>query len=480
MDSRPDRLPPYAAPLAIALTALGWWFATSLQPLWWAAWLAPLPVLAYALRASGRGSALATLLAYAIGGANMWHYLHDVVRLPLPVVLAAIAVPALSMVPAVLLFRALALRGRLFGALWSLPLAATGLAWAMAALSPHGTYGHIAYSQMDALPVLQVAAITGLWGVGFLVWLLPATLALAGARGLAARQRGVVLAAGFAVIGLALAWGTWRLHDDQTGTRLRVGLLNIGEMKDAEADLDQPRGARMLAAYLAEMDKLAAAGAQVIVAPESALLLRSQAIAPLQALATRRGVRILIGAEDHSDPRRKRNAALVFEPGTSTPATYYKRHLIPGFEDRYAPGDTHTMLAGTPRIGVAICKDLDFTATGRAYGQRAAQLLLVPAWDFDDDAWLHGRMAVMRGVEGGFAMARSARGGHLTLSDDRGRVVAQASSVGTGAPVSLLGELRLRDTRTLYTFLGDAFGWLSLLAAIALALGLFRKRRPVA
>src|SRR5690606_20289918 len=175
MDSKPDRLPRFAAPVAVALTALGWWFGTSLQPLWWAAWLAPLPLLAYALRARTGPVALATFASFAIGGANAWHYLHDVVRIPLPAALAAILAPALLMVPAVLLFRALARRGRTLAATLSLPLATTGLSWLGAVLSPHGTYGHLAYSQMDALPVIQVAAIAGLWGVGFLAWL-PASL----------------------------------------------------------------------------------------------------------------------------------------------------------------------------------------------------------------------------------------------------------------------------------------------------------------
>jgi hypothetical protein len=33
-------------------------------------------------------------------------------------------------------------------------------------------------------------------------------------------------------------------------------------------------------------------------------------------------------------------------------------------------------------------------------------LMLVPAWDFNADGWLHARMAVLRGVEGGYAIVR--------------------------------------------------------------------------
>ena len=51
--------------------------------------------------------------------------------------------------------------------------------------------------------------------------------------------------------------------------------------------------------------------------------------------------------------------------------------------------------------------------------------MLVPAWDFTLDRFEHGHIAVMRAVEDGFSLARAARGGFLTVSDDRGRILAR-------------------------------------------------------
>ncbi len=481
MGSRPDHttsVATHVGVVAAAAAAIAWWFGSGLQPLWWAAWLAPLPLLAYSIRTRARWAALASFIAFSTGGLNQWHYLHDVIRLPLPVVVLGIATPALLMTLAIVLFRALMHRGRVLSATLAAPLAATGLACLSAAMSPHGTFGDIAYSQMDALPVIQIAAVLGLWGIGFLVWMLPTALAATTAPGLSTQRRLAAAALGLSILALAVGYGTWRLHDDGIATsKQRIGLVSIGDSKDVQADLAKASGKHMLERYLAESDRLAAAGAQTIVAPESALLVRSHAIPALADLSTRDQVRILIGVEDHSDPHAKRNTALVFEPGR-TITSYYKQHLIPGFEDRYTPGDMPTMLIGKPRIGIAICKDMDFTTTGSDYARRDTQLLLVPAWDFGDDAWLHARMAILRGVEGGFAVARSARDGLLTLSDDRGRVVAQASSANTNAVVALIGELPLRRTQTLAGYWGDAFGWLCLIAASGLASSLvFRRRR---
>jgi len=54
-------------------------------------------------------------------------------------------------------------------------------------------------------------------------------------------------------------------------------------------------------------------------------------------------------------------------------------------------------------------------------------------------------MAIMRGVENGFAIARA---GRFMLGDDHDRVVAAASSERRDA--ALIGDLPLRETHTLY------------------------------
>ena len=200
--------------------------------------------------------------------------------------------------------------------------------------------------------------------------------------------------------------------------------------------------------------------------------------APLPAYAVaaqRPGVIVDAGIDFTGDPRAERNMAMAFVPGAAMPATYAKHHLIPGFEKQYKPGDDYRLLPGTPRIGLAICKDMDFHDIGRAYAAREAQLLLVPAWDFSIDGWLHGRKAIMRGVESGFAIARAARSGRLTLSDDRGRVVAEASSEQHDA--ELVGALPLRDTHTLYARWGNWFVWLGMAALTAALVGAVMPRR---
>jgi apolipoprotein N-acyltransferase len=110
---------------------------------------------------------------------------------------------------------------------------------------------------------------------------------------------------------------------------------------------------------------------------------------------------------------------------------------------------------------------MDFPALSRQYAADGADLMLVPAWDFNADRWLHSRMAVLRAVENGFALARSARNGLLTLSDNRGRILAETAT----APdrfVSISGILNVPHEETFYTRTGDWFARLCVAAFVVL------------
>lgn len=473
MASGLDRRKLVGALAATALGALGWWFGSGLRPLWWLAWLAPLPVLWLAPRGRARWAALAAFAAYAIGGCNQWAYLHGVIGLPLPFIMEAIAGPALVLMLAVLLHRRLLLRGHTVAAALAPAALWVAVEYANSLLSPHGTFGSIAYSQMDALPVIQVAAVTGLWGVSFLLLLLPAAMAtLAWPQTPSRRGHTAVLAVALAPLAAALLYGGLRLQAPADST-LRIGLASIE--KPIRPELGSATGQALQARYVQAIDTLAQQGARAVVIPETSFATADASVPAFAQLASRHELALDIGIDSTRDPQAERNMAMAFAPDGAPPLTYDKHHLIPGFERQYTPGTDYTMLPGTPRIGLAICKDMDFHDTSLAYAARGAQLLLVPAWDFGIDGWLHSRMAIMRGVESGFAIARSARRGRLTLSDDRGRVLAETSSEMHDA--TLVGDLPLRATHTLYARWGDWFAWLDLALLAALLLMALPRRR---
>jgi apolipoprotein N-acyltransferase len=64
----------------------------------------------------------------------------------------------------------------------------------------------------------------------------------------------------------------------------------------------------------------------------------------------------------------------------------------------------------------------------------------------------------MRGVESGFSIAHAARNGYLTVSDNRGRILAETQS--DSAPfATLVADALVAHNGTLYLLLGDWFAW---------------------
>ena len=447
---------------AVLLSAAALWLGTGLDPEWGATWLAPLPVLAFALRAPALATGVAALAAWVLGGLNLWHYYRGILGVPLPVVLVAITVPAIAFAALALLMRALAGRGRTLLATVALPSGWTAFEHLVSRVSPHGTFGSLAYTQMDCLPVVQVASLLGISGITFLLTLVPSALAVA-TLPTAARDRCRIVWTTAAAVTLALGYGGWRLVREEPGrTSVEVGLA-AADRPEQPAPAGTNEGERVGAQYAQASGALAARGAQVVVLPETVLRIAAGGLTDLQELfagLTERGATVALGV-DRLDTGSEVNAAIAFLPGGGPPAVYAKQHLLLPPERRFRPGSGLTLVdSAAGPLGLAVCKDLDFPPLGRRYAVRGVSMLLVPAWDFTADGWLHSRMAVLRGVEGGFAVARAARGGRLTISDDRGRIVAEAASAD--APVaSVLGAVGVRPEKTPYARVGDWFAWLA-------------------
>jgi apolipoprotein N-acyltransferase len=442
-------------------------------PIWWAAWLAPAPAVAAVLLAPTRLRVAVGLIVGLVSGAFSFGY-HVTTGSVTAAVVIAIAY-TLGWGGTLRLAAAAAERRPAMLAALVLPVSWAAIDTLLIHISPHGSVGSLAYSQAGVLPVLQVASLGGVPAVTF-VLLLPGSLAgpalaqwlgRAGLRGLsrAALFTGVVVAG-------VLLFGWWRL--DTTPSRSGTTMAMIA------SDRPSPGGRtwrRFAADYGAAIDRAARPGVTVLL-PEAVLrtdLANSERAAQvLAAIARDRNATLVVGIVVE-DGEKVTNRALVATPD-DRPAWYLKQHLVPGLERGITPGDRNLLVASpVAATGVAICKDMHFPTLGRSYARDGARLMLVLADDFDVDDRMVAAVTALRGIEGGYTVARAARHGLSFISDPYGRIVAERRS-GAATGTLIARAPAVLTTPTLYARVGDLFGWTCVVAWLGLVLAMRRRR----
>ncbi|MEW6733794.1 MAG: nitrilase-related carbon-nitrogen hydrolase [Acidobacteriota bacterium] len=460
------------------ISAAAFFVSIGLGELWPFAWIAPIPVLILAFNSSARTAAIISFLACLLGSLNQLTYLLSL--LPIVVVIITLLLPAIIFSLAVLVTRQAVLRLEPWLSIFALPAIWTSYEWLLSIFSPHGTAGSLAYTQTDVLPLLQIASLTGLWGITFVLLLIPSGLAVAW-HFRAEKQRAIPALALCLAIGLlTLVYGWVRLSQSTSQPAVRVGLAATDETIQYFRTEQPQEALPVVEAYAHRIAELAKRGAQVVVLPEKFVgVTPSYAGDVLRILgeAARSNKVTVVAGLNQIETSARRNTALVFSPDGKVVVEYDKVHLVPGWESRYQVGLKPGLFSMSAAVcGVAICKDMDFPDWTRAYTQAGAGLLVVPAWDFVRDARWHARMAIVRGVEGGFAVARSAQEGLLTVSDHYGRLLAEEISSRTPEAL-LVSEVSPGPGRTLYSTLGNWFGWSNLLLLALIIIKIVTSRR---
>ena len=274
---------PWVILAGLASAAL-FYFGTGLHPIWWMVWLAPVPVLAIAPRL-GRGAAF--LLAAARGSRASsicgvtslasW-------QVPLPITLVLFVVPALVFALGVLLVRGFLRRGVLLKAALAFPVFWVSFQYLSEVGSPHSTFGNLAYSQMNCLPLIQIASVTGIWGISFVVLLFAASAA-ALSSGLGTRRERTVL---FATVGVVLAavflFGIARLRSEPKGEAVSIALIGKDVPISVYINSDEKVALGLLREYADEIRRAAPAGTQVVVLPEKIVRVSESALPEVDAM----------------------------------------------------------------------------------------------------------------------------------------------------------------------------------------------------
>ena len=349
----------------------------------------------------------------------------------------------------------------------------------------------LAYSQAPWLPVIQVADLTGAWGVSFVVVLVNAAIA----DGVQAKRAGASLAVALGIVLVVLGYGLWRLPRLGGPETVRVAVVqgNIPQ----ERKWDEAYRADIVERYAGLTRQAARAAPDLIVWPETSvpgfLGLDEPLTQSLFAVSLAAEVPMLIGAPHaRLDGARWQttNGAALLQAGAIR-QWYDKVHLVPfgefiPFEGTlpwlrevlppigdFIPGHDYTVFNWPVKFSALICFEDLFPDLARRFVQGGARLLLV----ITNDAWFgptaaayqHAQASTFRAVELRVPVARAANTGWSGCIDASGRwlgSVRDADGAELFVPGTAACDLALPPAadgqagRSAYLRWGDWFAWL--------------------
>lgn len=372
-------------------------------------------------------------------------------------------------------------------------------------------WGLLGYSQAARLEWIQIADVTGVYGVSFLVVLVNAVVAelLLGAAGRTLTRRLVAGCVALVVLApaLTLAYGRLRLETPArptAGAALDVVVVqgNLALESGWREDTQEPN----LRHYLALTERALAAGrTSLVVWPENAVNFLLDDAAGLRAriastLASS-GAALVTGG-----PHAVRaavpvyyNSAFLIAPDGTIRDRYDKQRLLPFGEfqpvarfglvasrfervrefSRGASAATTFEWSGV-RLGTIICNEAMFPEPAGERVASGAQVLLV----LTNDSWVGERKfaaqafdkARLRAVEQRRWLVRASTSGPSAIVDAAGRVVVRTRD---GEEAILRGKVERTSETTAYAAFGDAFAWACLLAVSArIATRQWTRRKP--
>jgi apolipoprotein N-acyltransferase len=412
-------------------------------------------------------------------------------------------------------------------AVWVLlgaPALWVALEYARASLSflalPWNLLGH---SQYRYLPVIQVADVTGVSGISFLMVMTnqlasqlaerlarrPTSPAQARARHAIWRPNLLIVAV---ILFLTLVYGLYRQAAPDGSERVRVAVVQANVLaRDGMSSREQ-------VGHLRAYDRLTREGARerpdLVVWPSSSLPgpLDSRIVSFVVTRLVRDvGIPLLAGGAggDKLAPARDgvrpySNTEFLVAPSGRVEAQYSKIRLTPFNEyvplrgtipwprwlttmkDSFVAGVEYTLFrVGEARFGAPICWENTFPDLFRRFVRDGANLMVSVTNEgfLGETAGPHQTLAmnVFRAVENRVAVVRAATTGVSAFIDARGRIVRRVADA-QGRDVSVAGvivwDVPLATTRSFYTQHGDVFAMGATGFAAVLLLAALLARRP--
>jgi len=399
---------------------------------------------------------------------------------------------------------ALIFRRRPALAFWAAPFLWISFEYAITHFLTGFPWGVLGLSQARNIWFIQTAAVTGVYGISFVLVLFQSTFVFS----IRTRKRAPFVLGAVLLVLVHLAGFLALARPSETKDAFTAGVIQGNVSSDVYWTSTPAAEIRSLfEQHLALTRQAAKAGARLVIWPEFTVPLCFSCDDPmslefkaaLTGFVQTSGTALLLGTNEIAGPPEARkyfNTALSLGPDLKSTG-YAKMHLVPfgeytpykavfGFIEKVThavgevtPGTEPVLHAFGPwKFGSPICYEVIFPDLVRRFTKGGANFLVT----ITNDGWYgrtsapyqHFANAILRAVENRRPLLRAATTGISGFIDPYGRVVSETK---IGERTFLTGRVTPGTGLTPYVRFGDWFSWLCLTAgALTLILALFKRR----
>ena len=333
----------------------------------------------------------------------------------------------------------------------------------------------LSVSQFWNLGLMQVASITGVVGVSFIVTLFACIVNYIWEEGLHKDIAINVIAYGLVVV-VITSIGMMNIEKitttDQT-VRVATSVEDFNLLVSDQSILDQYEGTDEEKMFQANIDIISERARQAVqnestllVFPEDAFVCPEAVceafIGQVEGIARENGINILLPVlrlPEEEGMKTKNTLNFISSQGELL-NTYLKNHLVPVVEEPETErGDGKTPVIEVDGVKYTYLICADYTSNKYAYNGREADIFLNPSYDWKAFQYFTSYAIQARAIECGFSVLRNPVNGNIILYDVYGRPLHMQNVMNVHTGMIYL-DIPKEGRQTFYGATGNWFPWL--------------------
>lgn len=348
----------------------------------------------------------------------------------------------------------------------------------------------LSVSQFWNLGLMQVASVTGVVGVSFIVTLFASVINYIWEKGI--RKETVMNAVGYGIAvvvitGIGMITVEKITTADQT-VRVAAGVENFNLLLEDKSILAHYNGSDEEKIFQAFVDiikeragQAVQNGANLLVFPEDAFACSENSsekfIEQAKSIARENKINILLPLLRLPEEGKKKNTLNFINSKGELLNTYLKNHLVPVVEEPETErGDGKTPVIEVDGVKYTYLICADYTSNKYAYNGREADIFLNPSYDWKAFQYFTSYGVQARAIECGFSVLRNPVNGNIILYDVFGRPLHMQNVMGVHTGMIYL-DIPRQGRQTIYGATGNWFPWICAIYSVFAILSGFIKNR---